>query len=419
MNPIRTFNVVFDIDNVLTDTEVSEVDEIKFYQEKGFVLTAIKTHYIFPGVIEMMQLLFRMPDVKVSFFSSGHQSRNELFVEKLLERSLGKEHYLQIKGDVQILSGKKDEGYTDLVKNTDEESQIQWKKYGLHNGNNKKSLEKIFGKKGDLENHVLIDDDSSWIKCGQESNYLYVPGLNTRDFVEMKRKSKYYCYDEYGQKKIPFNDCTSFRNIEYLKNCVINAEYISLIFEKEKCTLGYVDLDQKQYEEIEISEESNEDIFKAVKQHYQKSESEKNTNQTTTITKDKLDLVLYGLIEKKNGKTVSIALDCNRICYVVGLLFKALEFARSGSTLTKFLFPIHFSKKENSDNFEPRFQTDTACHKREEYYYYGLEKLKQANPNFTFINPKIYKECCEMEINNEESSVIQKIHENEEKCILM
>ncbi len=423
MNPVRTFNLVFDIDNVLADTEVSEVNEIKFYQQKGFVLSAIKTHYIFPGVIELMQLLFRMPDVRVSFFSSGHQSRNELFVEKLLERALGKEHHLKIKDDVQILSGKKDIGNTDLSINTKEESQIQLNKYGLYDGNNKKSLEKVVEHKGNLENCVLIDDDSSWIKCGQEGNYLYVPALYTRDFVKMARESEDedYMHDEYGQMKIPFNDCTSFRNPEYLKNCIINAEYISLLFENEKCTLGYVDLDQKQCEEIEISQESDEAIFKAVKKYYQKNKSslEKKNDQTVTMTKEELDLVLYVLIEKKNGKTSSMNLNCNRICYIAGVLFKALESARSGSSLTRFLFPMHFSPKENSANFEPRFESDEAFDKREEYYYYGLEKLKQANPNFSFINPQIYKECCNMKIDNEEADVIHTLHENEEKCCLM
>lgn len=160
----------------------------------------------------------------------------------------------------------------------------------------------------------------------------------------MEQTSKYHFYDEHGQKKIPFKDCNAIPNIQYLKICVINAEYIRLRFEKSKCTLGFVDLGQKQYEEIEISQEPDEDIFKSLQKHYQKNETKDNNDQTTTttISKEELDRILYDLIEKKSGKTRSIDLACNRICYVAGVLFKALEFARSGSTLNKFLFPIHF-----------------------------------------------------------------------------
>ena len=426
MYPIKPFNVVFDIDDVLAVTRASNANEVKFYGEKGFILTAIKTHYIFPGVIEMMQLLFRMPDVRISFYSSCHQNRDELFVEKLLERSLGKEHYLQIRGDVKILSGKKDNGTSDLDRSTSIDIQLQKNKFGLlSGGGNKKSLEKILGSNENLENCVLIDDQSSFIKYGQESNYLFAH-TSIGCFDRMQQEAKYYSYDEHGQKKIPLFDRTysraDDRADESLKDQVICANEIAIMFEKEKCTLGYVDLNQKQYEEMEITQESNEDIFKAVKKHYQYRKSEESIDNTSTMSKDELDLILYRLIEEKGGKTRSINLPCNSICYVAGLLFKALEFARSGSTLTKFLFPIHFSKKANSDDFEPLFSSirvSAACHKKEEYYHYGLEKLKEANPNFTFINPQIYQECCEKERSNEELDLVQKIYQNQDECILM
>lgn len=391
MNPIKTFNVVFDIDDVLAVSEIEKSNISKFFEEKGLVLTAIKTYYVFPGVIEMMQLLFSMPDVRVSFFSSAHQNRNELFVEKLLERALGCERYIEIKKKIQILSGTTRERSTDLIKNTSKESEKQLNQYGLRHGNKKKSLEKVVGQGENLDNCVLIDDDSSWVKYGQEGNFLHVPALRIWDLVDMGYKSKDYVHDE---RKIPFRDCTSIPNLEYLKDCIMNANYIGLIFEEEMCTLCYVSLDQKKYEEIELSEETDGVLFEAVKKYYQQNES---FIEGQSMTKEALDLALYALIDKNNGKTKAINLACNRICYIAGVLFKALEYARSDSTLTKFLFPLHFSPNGNG-TFEPRFDTEKACDRKEEYYHYGLEKFKQVNPHFTFINPQIYKESCERDL---------------------
>jgi len=304
-NPIRTFDVVFDIDNVLTDTSVGELDEIKFYQQKGFVLTAMATHYIFPGVIEMMQRLFSMPDVRVSFYSAGSQNRNEAFVERLLERALGKEHYLKIKDGVQILSGIKDDGGTDLIVNTKEKCDIQRQKYDLYIHDQTKSLEKVVGQGKNLENSVLIDDDESRITFGQEANYLFAPCLCTED---LKMKGTSYISDEQGQ---------------------------------------------------------------------------------------------------------TINLECNRICYVAGVLFKALEYARAGSPLTNFLFPLHFSPDGDTGNFKPLFCTENPCHDRGEYYYYGFEELKKANPRFTLINPQIYQEYCEMKTSQEEMVALQRLFKNQ------
>lgn len=413
IDPAKTFNVVFDIDQVLSDQKVRELNEIKFYQQRGLVLTAKKTHYIFPGVIEMMQLLFNMPDVRVSFFSSGMQCRNELFVKRLLKQALGKEFYLKIKENIRIFSGKKNDNSTDLVKNTSEQSEVQWKNYGLRRGEHKKSLEKVVGPEEVLDNCVLVDNDPKGVMCDQERNYLYVPPIFTKDYKAMESESKFYSYSVHGHKKIPFVGCLSVGNKESLKDGVINAEYIELLIESEKCTLGYADYEQKQYKEIELSQESDGALFAAIKAHYQKDK------QGETMTKAELDLTLYTLLEEKQGKTTAINLSCNRICYVAGVLFKALEHARTGSTLADFLFPYHFSPKKENGAFEPLFGTKKANYNKEEYYHYGLEKLRQANPRFTFITPQIYNECCALAISAEEEAILKKIHENEEGCSIM
>lgn len=417
LNPVTTYNLVFDIDNVLADTTVREAKEIKFFKEKGFVLTAIKTHYIFPGVIEMMQLLFRMPDVRVSFFSSGHQSRNEMFVEKLLEKALGKERYLEVKASVRILSGKKSDGETDLSLNNPEDSKAQWLKYGLHHGNKKKSVEKIAGPGNSLDNCVLIDDELSWIKRGEENNFLYSPASYTRNFFDLEGSREFHTFDSHGFMRIPFSDYSHSCNHEYMKTCVLQSKHISLIFEENTGRVFYSDLSQTKVEELEISLESTKDLFIALRKYYHGLISKKDGEPK--LSEEEAREILYNLIAQKNGKISKINLECNRICYVAGVLFKGLEQARNGVPLTQYLFPLHFTPKKDSDTFVPRFTSDECYHEREELYLYGLNVLRQANPHFAFITTQIYTEACNKSITPEEELENETLFKNQDGCTIM
>ena len=48
-----TINVVLDIHDVLACTEVRNIEQASFFKNKGAIITAVKTHYVFPGVIEL------------------------------------------------------------------------------------------------------------------------------------------------------------------------------------------------------------------------------------------------------------------------------------------------------------------------------------------------------------------------------
>jgi len=91
-----SINLVFDIDGVLACNAIGSTKIAAFFLKKGAIITALKTHYVFPGVIELMQLLFQTENIKVSFFSSGDRQRNEIFVKQLLELALGQEGYRKI-----------------------------------------------------------------------------------------------------------------------------------------------------------------------------------------------------------------------------------------------------------------------------------------------------------------------------------
>jgi hypothetical protein len=188
---VGMYNLVFDIDNVLADhRKCSDDNQILFFMRKGAIIDALKPHYIFPGVIELLRLLFRETDVRVTFFSSGHQSRNDPFVEGLLRKVLGNAAYEGIKDKVFILSGTKSDNSSDLNSNDRELARKQFKQYGLHWGNQKKSLDKVVTRGGSLANTLLIDDDPSWVMYGQEKNYLYVPMSRSYDFPSHVRSGK-------------------------------------------------------------------------------------------------------------------------------------------------------------------------------------------------------------------------------------
>jgi len=89
------YEVFCDIDHTAADARFEEKDDnvTAFFEKYGCIIEAKKTHYVFPGVIETLQLLFQMKDVRVSFFSAGHVARNRIFVRKLLVRTLGNEGY--------------------------------------------------------------------------------------------------------------------------------------------------------------------------------------------------------------------------------------------------------------------------------------------------------------------------------------
>ena len=134
MEPI---NVVFDIDGVLACTRARTLQSASFFHRKGMIITALKTHYIFPGVRELMQLLFSIDRIRVSFFSSGVKERNIPFVRELLETSLGRENYLKVEGRVDVLSRD------DLLRMQITDSYSQYEKYGLYHGNKKKDVSKV------------------------------------------------------------------------------------------------------------------------------------------------------------------------------------------------------------------------------------------------------------------------------------
>lgn len=96
--------VLFEIDYVLACTDVQSVEEVAFFKKEGAIITAVKTHYVFPGVIELIRMLHERGDVEIGFYSQDVNQRNRIFARKLLKLALGKEKYRALKTHLIVLS---------------------------------------------------------------------------------------------------------------------------------------------------------------------------------------------------------------------------------------------------------------------------------------------------------------------------
>ncbi|HSX26364.1 MAG TPA: hypothetical protein VLE89_05085 [Chlamydiales bacterium] len=175
------YNIVFDIDGVLCAKNADPANALLFLR-KGQILTALKTHYIFPGVIELLTRLYRTENVRVSFFSSGIRQRNELLIPQLLQKALPETHE-RIRFETTILSRE------DLTELSREKS---YPKSPFSLGNKQKDIEKVLRPGELLENTLLIEDDSSYAMPEQYKNLLHVPETESDHFFEEDPDEDFY-----------------------------------------------------------------------------------------------------------------------------------------------------------------------------------------------------------------------------------
>ena len=176
---MHRITVIFDIDNVLATPDTCTLQTILFFLKKGAVLNVYGvTHYIPPGILELMKFLFSMPMVKVAFFSSGDSKRNEPFVKALLIKALGEQRYSEIASEIKILSGhhmKSNSGYKD---------EQQHKKYNLpsHSHDEKKDISIAIAQEDTLANAIFVDNNPEFVYYEQEENYLHSETVRSKDF---------------------------------------------------------------------------------------------------------------------------------------------------------------------------------------------------------------------------------------------
>lgn len=197
-------HIVLDIDDVLaTGFHNSDIQKLlkdhpylKEFADKNLLINAVLPHMIHPGAMELIQWIFQIPNVKVSFFSSGDETRNTTFVKELLTRALG-DRFDKIKDNVGVFSRQH------FVVSKEEEINNQFKLFKLYYGAKKKDLSKILSA-DNLDNAILIDDDSSYIASGQERNVMVVPGSDEYPFYNFHRDAQEFP-DCMGKYILPMN----------------------------------------------------------------------------------------------------------------------------------------------------------------------------------------------------------------------
>jgi|GEM_PF-4607484 hypothetical protein len=368
----RFFNVVLDIDDVLMSlstyqqwmlTKTSSAQIAAFYMRKGSILSARDiTHYVFPGVIEFIQLLCQIEDVKLSFFSAAHSSRNKPLVASLLKRSLGDKKYDKIRDNILIFSEN-------------------------HCCFRKKKLSAIL--QGPIEDAALIDNDPRNRAENEESNFLYAPPTFTGSFSKLELKQEKY--DNKGKTKI-----------KCFVNPVFVKKSISVNWKGEILKIRFWHKELKKFQEIDIDKVTEIELYDLLKPYMESYNFQIPSNRAIL---DKL----YKFVEKHGGQTEKICHRANRIYLITALLFRALNQARSSNaSLSSFLPRIH--TEWNLGVFEViknEWMTD------DELYLEGLEKLRSINPSLEFIHPHNYLEAARAPLNEAGQSFISNARKNE------
>ncbi|MEI8365908.1 MAG: hypothetical protein WCF65_05770 [Parachlamydiaceae bacterium] len=462
-------NIVFDIDDVLTCTSAKVAERALFFKNKGAILTAVKTHYVFPGVIEFMKLLFQTEHVKVSFFSAGAKHRNDKFVEELLTLSLGELKYNEVKHRVRILS------HEDLTRSSPRECRKAFDLFGIEPWeNSQKDISKVLEEGDLLENAVLIDNSAENAACGQIQNLLYVAPTSITNYRKLHQKIGFYNPDGYKYMRYRMVVGTKYLNKESVKR----GE--SILFEKinDIFKLSFINKKTLELETLELTPDIHKELIHKLESLYQESkpidlhpmaamcsgcvspyniedthdelltlttcvdsieqaapatlaappkglqrintlapvkespEEEEDQEQfQCRITNESLVGRIRELVDSHDGQTRKICRKINRIYYAAGLLFTAIEFSKSnGNSLSESLFDIQFNFRENSKTYECDFD---RLHYIDEIYEFGLAKLREVNANLQFTSPHNYMECVQLPTSDEEFLELQRTVQNE------
>jgi hypothetical protein len=210
---MREIYIAFDIDDTIahgfdTHENSAELEKrepwIKFFQKKGLLIDAVTPHILCPGIIELLQFLYQLPNetfdvsVKVSFISTGEKKRNELFVKNLLCLALGQEKYELVKDDIKIIS-------SDVIEQDRKES---W-------GERQKKLERLDLLPEQLLSTVLIEDNPFYSTNEQKDNLLLVSPLSRSLFADM--------FQFFRNTELNWNDFARINHLFYTTGLLLFA----------------------------------------------------------------------------------------------------------------------------------------------------------------------------------------------------
>lgn len=238
---------VFDIDYVLADiTPIS--DQLKiFYMRKGLVLILYGvTHYVFPGVRELMRYLKYQDKAEVAFFTSClYRRRDEEFISSLFKISLGEKIYNSmakplIFSDADLYSQK---AWLDFASD-----EYQRTHYGIStHGSSKKDLKKIRSD-GNIKDIYLIDSCAHAVFFNQEKHLIYSPyvystffGHRNDDYLDVKMMRK---INNIFYLTGIIDECIHTSNSELMEEKLFNLHF-ELDSNAEHYRFRYGNIDQK------------------------------------------------------------------------------------------------------------------------------------------------------------------------------
>ena len=354
-------NIALDIDHTLAFHTVKDLAQAHFFYRKGAVLSTgrLTSHYVYPGVLELIKALFNTREFKVCFYSKGGSSRNRRFVRDLLNQSMPESSYKPQK--LKVI-----------------QERIFSKEHLVYENNgSKKNLNCVIGSDDAVEDAILIDDTMINAASCQEPNLLYVPRVDWYDFDRLDQKK-----DLYGSLGTRYLKCEFdlYGSSSINEPAVEEGRRIFVYKSEEGFDIKFLDLDGNvQIKNVDF--QSHPRLFSDLICHNDMGLV--NGKEIALIDDQETVYRICQFVESFNGKTQKICRRVNRICYVAGLLFTSLEYAKVHELSLSHALFIHQYKEKNGI-----YELDL---KNERFYQAGLAKLKEINPEFTLISPHNYR----------------------------
>lgn len=331
--------ILLDIDEVLSCHDVWQIEQIPIFDAFGMIIHAVRAHYVFPGVKELMQAAYDT-DLEVGFYSFGGMDRNIPYVKELLRQSL--------KEPPDPLIYNKKATFPDELK------KAEFIKYGKHNVDYHKDMREVVKTGEQIDNVIIADDELECIAPGQLPNLLRMP------WTDASRISQVSGFIEHLSFRVA-------REVDAdLQDQLVSGLVIVVYVDNERVEIQFIDKDTYQLKKVLITNQEWINCINAEK-YYCKGPY---THQ------------MRAFIASLNGKTTQICRQLNAIYYLAGLLFSIIEESnKTGQTLSKTLFKRQFRKIEKG-----KYQNITHLLFQQDYYYhYGLKILRKYNSSLEFM----------------------------------
>lgn len=384
-----TFNVACDIDQVLCFHNIKDLAQGAFFLKKGAIMntTTLQTHYIYPGAIEYIRLLCLTPGVRLTFYSAGQKNRNDELVHLILNQALPEPKYESIKSEVRVLSRD------DLVQSTIDDLIDQcYDPINTKPSMYQKDLRKVLHQGDLIENAVLVDDQTRNAASGQVFNLLKVPVSEDREYDSLIEKAK--MYDPVTGMR--FLKCVMNipGSIDLEEGLVQNGKRIFVYKNENNFEIKFIDFFDRVHK-VEYSRQRCSDVFYALERLYERGLQ--GGEDLVEIDSPWLVEKICAYVSRFNGHSKKICRRANRICYVVGVLFTAIAYAKSGRSLVEGLALCQFTLNQEGRCWTPNFH-QSQCY--DGFYRLGLEMLKTVNPNYEFITPYNYRKYNQVNISD-------------------